>query len=181
MCARPRWCVGKVDFFCCTVSQVVVRASFGQHCQGRSRTRAESTTCLLVSKARGINSNPLSWQSSAETANFRSSANLLAYPSSSAALLMAVGCSGQIRVTSTAAGDPCVQFGIEISRGRRRPDSDSFFYYEKNQSIVKSTESLCENDGCNVKLKNIVYMRRSDLATDKILIDWSNLWANISY
>ena len=54
----------------------------------------------LVSKASGINSNPLCWQSSAEAANFRSSANLHAYPTSSAALLLRVDCSGQVRVTS---------------------------------------------------------------------------------
>ena len=74
----------------------------------------------LVSRARGIKSTPLCWQSSAEAANFRSSANLHAYPTSSAALLMTVDCSGQVRVTSTAAGDPCFQFGIKTSPGRRR-------------------------------------------------------------
>ena len=78
----------------------------------------------LVSKASGINSNPLCWQSSAEAANFRSSANLHTYPTSSAALLMRVDCSGQVRVTSTSAGDPCAQIGIKISPGRRRLDSD---------------------------------------------------------
>ena len=37
---------------------------------------------------------------------------------------MTVECSGQVRATSTAAGDPCAQFGIKISPGRRRLDSD---------------------------------------------------------
>ena len=78
----------------------------------------------LVSKASGINSNPLYWQSSTEAANFRSSANLHAYPTSSAALLMRVDCSRQVSVTSTAAGDSRAQIGIKMSPGRLRLDSD---------------------------------------------------------
>ena len=58
----------------------------------------------LVPMARSINSNPLCWQNSGEVANFRSSANLHTYPTSSATLLMTVDCSGHIRVTSTAVG-----------------------------------------------------------------------------
>ena len=81
----------------------------------------------LVSRARGIKASPVGWQSSAEAANFRSSANLHAYPTSSAALLMTVDCSGQVRVTSTAAGDPCFQFGIKTSPGRRRLVTDKPF------------------------------------------------------
>ena len=47
-------------------------------------------------------------------------------PYFSAALLMTADCSGQVRVTSTAAGDSCAQFEIKISQisGRRRLDSD---------------------------------------------------------
>ena len=78
----------------------------------------------LASNASGIHSNPLCWQSSTEAANFRSSANLHAYPTSSAAPLMRVDCSGQVRVTYTTAGDPCAKFGIKRSSGRRRLDSD---------------------------------------------------------
>ena len=38
---------------------------------------------------------------------------------------MTKDCSGQVRVTSTAAGDTCAGFGIKISPGRRRLDSDT--------------------------------------------------------